>query len=230
MLRCIAIDDEPLALDIIKEYAGRVNFITLIKVFGSAFPATNYMNEFPVDLIFLDIQMPNTDGMEFFKSLQHKPMVVFTTAFGEYAVEGFKVDAVDYLLKPFDFNQFSKAVTKAKEISQFKAQQNTNALPYIFIRSDYRLVKVLLEDIAYIEGLSDYSRIVTLHGKPIISLISLKEIMEKLPPAEFIRVHRSFIIPIAKILSYNRSQLFLPTATIPVGNTYTEHVKKILKP
>jgi DNA-binding LytR/AlgR family response regulator len=229
MLRCIAIDDEPLALDIIKEYAGWVNFMSLNKVFGSAALATNYLNEFPVDLIFLDIQMPNSNGMEFFKSLQHKPLVIFTTAFGEYAVEGFKVDAVDYLLKPFDFKQFSKAVTKAKEIFQFRAQQNTNTLPYIFIRSDYRLVKVLLEDIVYIEGLSDYTRIITLRGKPVISSITLKEFMEKLPPAEFIRVHRSFIISISKILSYNRSQLFLSSATIPVGNTYMEHVKKIIK-
>jgi len=230
MLRCIAIDDEPLALEIIKEFAGRVNFIALNKVFASAALATNYLNKFPVDLIFLDIQMPNYDGMEFFKSLLHKPLVIFTTAFGEYAVEGFKVDAVDYLLKPFDFMQFSKAVNKAKEISQYKTGQTADSLPYIFIRSDYRLMKVILEDILYIEGLNDYSRIVTLRGKPSISLISLKEIMEKLPPAEFLRVHRSFIVPISKIQSYNRSQLFLSNTTIPVGNTYITQVKKLFKP
>jgi DNA-binding LytR/AlgR family response regulator len=230
MLRCIAIDDEPLALEIIKEFAGRVNFIALNKVFASAALATDYLNKFPVDLIFLDIQMPNYDGMEFFKSLLHKPLVIFTTAFGEYAVEGFKVDAVDYLLKPFDFMQFAKAVNKAKEISQYKTGQTAHSLPYIFIRSDYRLMKVILEDILYIEGLNDYSRIVTLRGKPIISLISLKEIMEKLPPAEFLRVHRSFIVPISKIQSYNRSQLFLSNTTIPVGNTYMAQVKKLFQP
>jgi DNA-binding LytR/AlgR family response regulator len=230
MLRCIAIDDEPLALEIIKEFAGRLNFISLNKVFGSAALATKYLNKFPIDLIFLDVQMPNADGIEFFKSLEHKPLVIFTTAFGEYAVEAFKVDAVDYLLKPFDFKQFLKAVTKAREVFQFKTQHNAASLPYIFIRSDYCLRKVILEDILYIEGLNDYSRIVTLNGKPVISLISLKEILEKLPTAEFIRVHRSFIVPISKIKSYNRGQLFLSNTKIPVGNTYLEHVKTLFKP
>jgi DNA-binding LytR/AlgR family response regulator len=173
--------------------------------------------------------MPELNGMSFLKSLEHRPLVIFATASHEYAVEGFAVDAVDYLIKPFGFERFLKAVTKAHGIFRMNLQSTGNSSPCIFIRSGYKLVKILLDDIEYIEGLNDYIKIVTAKGKAVLSMLPLKEILTQLPASRFIRVHRSFIVPIERINGYNRSQIFLGNTVIPVGVTYLDDVKKLFR-
>ena len=229
MLRCIAIDDDPLALELIKEYASQVEFITLLKTFISPAQARTYLDKFPIDLIFLDTRMRESNGIEFLKSLEHRPLVIFATAFHEYAVEGFAVDAVDYLLKPFGFERFLKGVTKANGIFRMNLESIRTPPPSIFIRSGHKLIKILLDDIEYIEGLNYYIKIVIAKEKVVLSKLSLKEILLQLPASRFIRVHRSFIVPVERIVGYNRSRLLLGNTVIPVGVTYLNDVKKVFR-
>jgi DNA-binding LytR/AlgR family response regulator len=226
MISCIALDDEPLALHLITEYSAKVNFINLIHTFTDADEAKSWLNNNHVDLMFLDIQMPGTNGVQFYKSLEKKPQVIFTTAFSEYAAEGFNVDAIDYLLKPFEFERFLKSVQKAKDYLEFLSSQELQKAS-IFIKIDYQLMKINLKEIELIEGLDDYVRIY-IKPKPVLALMTLKSLQEKLPSLEFIRLHRSYIVPINKIESFGRNKVKVNGRDIPIGSSYSEAYQQML--
>jgi len=226
ILRCIAIDDEPLALQLIQQYASKVPFLQFEKSFTDAEEARTWMQQNPVDLIFLDIQMPDINGLQFYKSLSEKPLAIFTTAYSEYAVEGFNIDAVDYLLKPFEFDRFLKAVNKANEYQEFLSGQEMQ-MAAIFIKVDYQLMKINLKDIDLVEGLDDYIRI-HMQPRPVLTLMTLKSLIDKLPPKEFIRIHRSYIVPINKIESFGKTKVKVAGKEIPIGSSYTSVYKQLL--
>ena len=224
MIKAIAIDDEPLALTIIAHFCSRVDYINLEKTFTKTDEALKYLAKNPADLLFLDIQMPGRNGIDFYRMLDPGAMVIFTTAYSEYAVEGFNVNAVDYLLKPFSFERFLAAVEKA--LKEKKSRQNTSALTHLLIRADYKLHRLEFEDILLIEGLDDYIRI-HLKGKtPITARLSMKSMVEKLPSPEFLRVHRSYIIPIKKVKSIYNKTIQIEDFVIPIGDTYKDIVSK----
>jgi DNA-binding LytR/AlgR family response regulator len=226
-MRCIAVDDEPLALQLISEYASRIPFLSLEKTFTNPDEAKIWLQENEVDLLLLDIQMPDINGLQFYKSLPEKPQVIFTTAHSEFAVDGFNVDAVDYLLKPFEYDRFLKAIFKAREYLEFLTNQELQ-MASIFVKVDYQLMKINLKDIELIEGLDDYIRI-HLKPKPILTLMTLKSLQEKLPPHEFVRIHRSYIVPASKIESFGKSKVKVAGKEIPVGSSYSEVYQQLLK-
>jgi DNA-binding LytR/AlgR family response regulator len=227
MINCIAIDDEPLALDLISNYCSQVDFLDLKKTFTRPSEAALYMRKFPIDLIFLDIQMPDISGIDFYKSLDSERLVIFTTAYSEYAVEGFNLSAVDYLLKPIRFSRFEQAVIKTKEFLDYMNNRGSDADKYLFVRSDYKLLKIPLHDILFIQGLDNYIRIVTDHSRPVISRVSMKYICEKLPRDMFVRIHRSYIINLKKEISYRNKKVQIGDIQIPVGISFEDEVKKI---
>jgi DNA-binding LytR/AlgR family response regulator len=229
MISCIAVDDEPLALSLLENYCSKVDFLKLNKTFTKTSEATAYLNKFPVDLLFLDIQMPDISGIEFVKSLNYSKLVIFTTAYSEYAVEGFNLNAVDYLMKPITFQRFEQAIKKSRNFLDFQNNKVAENDPCIFVRSDYRLRKISIREIRYIEGLDNYVRIFSESSKPIISHISLKAIHEKLPVNSFLRVHRSFIVNSGKDISYSNRNIHLGEKNIPVGISYEEKVKKYFR-
>ncbi|MBA5793708.1 response regulator transcription factor [Flavobacterium sp. xlx-214] len=225
MIKAIALDDEPLALTILEHLCLKNEDITLEKTFTSPQDALHYLEAYPVDLLFLDIQMPDKDGVSFFKSLINKPLVIFTTAFDHYAVEGFNVNAVDYLLKPIAYERFEQAIEKVKNIKQIGNNSLDDA--YILIRADYKLNKIYLKDIQFIEGLDDYIQI-HIAGKPkIVARMSMKNIVEQLPKNDFLRIHRSFIVPIQKISSIQSKSVFINELEFPIGDTYKNDVLAI---
>lgn len=226
MIQAIAIDDEPLALQLVTEYASRIPFLSLQKTFTNPDEAGEYVQQNEVDLVFLDIQMPDVNGILFYKTLKKKPQVVFTTAYSEYAVEGFNVDAVDYLLKPFEFDRFLKAVYKAREYMEFLDSQEMQ-MASIFVKVDYQLMKINLRDIELVEGLDDYIRI-HIKPRPVLTLMTLKSLQEKLPANEFIRLHRSYIIPINKIERYGKNKIRIAGKDIPVGSSYGDIYQRLL--
>ncbi len=229
MITAIALDDEPLAIDVIKTYCQKVDEVKLLATFTEAGPAMKYLDEQPVDLLFLDINMPAISGIDFYKKVSKNTMVIFTTAYSEYAVEGFNLNAVDYLLKPFDFKRFQQAVDKIKEYHNY-AQLKENEQPqYLFVKVDYSMVKVPFDEIAYIEGLDNYLKINFDSGKSLLVRMSMKTISEKLPAAEFIRVHRSFIIPFSKVVSVRNKTIYLDKKEIPIGTNYVDEVMKLFK-
>lgn len=227
MIRCIAIDDEPLALQLINEYCTKIPFINLLQTFTNPDEAKSWLQQNDADLIFLDIQMPDVNGLQFYKSLTKKPQVIFTTAYSEFAVEGFNVDAIDYLLKPFEYDRFLKAAYKANEYLDFLSSQEMQ-LASIFIKVDYQLMKINLKDIDLIEGLDDYIRIHT-KPRPVLTLMTLKSLQEKLHPKEFLRIHRSYIVPISKIESFGKNKVRVAGKEIPIGSSYTEVYQQLLK-
>ena len=221
MFTCIAIDDEPLALEVIKKYIAKIYFLDLKGTFTDPFEAKKILDVSPVDILLLDIQMPDINGIEFSKTLTSKnTAVIFTTAYSEYAVEGFNVDAVDYLLKPIEYDRFLKAIYKAKEYIEYLNNQELNH-GYIFVKSDYQMVKINLKDILYIEGLDDYIKIY-LPQKSVLTLMTLKTITQKLPSKEFLRVHRSYIVPISRIENVSKSKIKVADKEIPIGVSYSE--------
>jgi len=226
-MRCIAIDDEPLALQLISEYASRISFLSLEKTFTNPDEAKIWLQQNDIDLLFLDIQMPDINGLQFYRSLIKKPPVIFTTAYSEYAVDGFNVDAVDYLLKPFEYDRFLKAVYKAREYIDFLSNQDLQ-LASIFVKVDYQLMKINLKEVELIEGLDDYIRI-HIKPKPILTLMTLKSLQEKLPANEFIRIHRSYIVPASKIESFGKSKIRVAGKEIPVGSSYGEVYQNLLR-
>ena len=197
MIRCIAIDDEPLALRQIVSYIEKTPFLVLENQFESALQAISYLEENEVDLMFVDINMPDLSGMDFVKSLNNPPKVIFTTAYSEYAIEGFKVDAIDYLLKPIGYSDFLKAAVKAKDRIDPKVEVNTEIQSndkFLFIKSEYKILRIKLSDIKYIEGMREYLRIHLQSEKPIMTLMSMKKMEEFLSSDHFMRVHRSYIV------------------------------------
>jgi DNA-binding LytR/AlgR family response regulator len=227
MISCIAIDDEPLALDLISNYCTQIDFLDLKKTFTRPSEAALYLGKFPVDLLFLDIQMPDISGIDFYKSLKKDVVVIFTTAYSEYAVEGFSLNAVDYLLKPIRFERFEKAVSKTKEYLDYLNNRNSATDKFLFVRSGYELVKIAFSEILYIQGLDNYVRIITLHNKPVTSRVSMKEICEKLPREMFARVHRSYIINLQQLSSYRNRKVQIGDISIPVGLSFEADVKRI---
>lgn len=226
MIHCIAIDDEPLALQLINEYCSKISFLKLEKTFTNTDEAKAWLQDNTVDLLFLDIQMPDINGMQFYKSLTHKPPVVFTTAYKDFAAEGFNVDAVDYLLKPFEYDRFLKACYKVKEYIEFLSSQELQ-LNSIFVKVNYEIMKINLKDIELIEALDDYIKIY-IKPNPVLTLMTLKSIQEKLPSRDFVRVHRSFIVPLARIEKFSKTKLWTAGKEIPIGSSYSQVYDQLL--
>lgn len=227
MIRCIAIDDEPLALKQLESYISKVGFLELEAACNSAVDASKVLASQPADVLFCDINMPDLDGMSFVKSLASQPMVVFTTAYSEYAVEGFKVDAVDYLLKPFGFNEFEKAALKVKRLYDLENKEDVSILDYddsVYVKTDYKTVRVEVSSIIYIEGMSEYVKIITEDQKdPVIALLSMKKLEGKLPGNRFMRVHKSFIINLSKISQVSKGHVRMQDgSSIPIGESYRD--------
>lgn len=224
MIKAIAIDDEPLALNVIETFCAELDYIDLQKTFTEPNEALKYLKKFPVDLLFLDIHMPALTGIDFYKRIEQKTMVIFCTAHGQYAVEGFNLNALDYLLKPFDFDRFKVATEKARDYIDL--QVNPKEIEHIFIRADYSLQKIMLQDIMYIEALDDYLKIHLHNQKNIVARMTMKTMTEKLPSNQFIRVHRSFIISINKVSSIKNKVITINNCRIPVGNSYESEILK----
>ena len=225
MITCIAIDDEPLALQVIKEYCDKIPFIKLVEKFTNPEDAREYLKLHKIDLLLLDIQMPDCNGVELYKSLPSKPAVIFTTAYKDFAFEGFNVDAVDYLLKPFDYARFLKAVYKAREYMEFLSSKDLE-LSSIFVKVNYELMKINLKDIDLVEALDDYIKI-HIKPHPVLTLMTLKSVQEKLPAREFVRVHRSYIVPVNKIERFNRQKIIVAGKEIPVGSSYAAVIDEL---
>ena len=223
MIKALAIDDEPLALNVIEAFCTQLDYIDLQKTFTKPNEALKHLNKYPVDLLFLDIHMPSLTGIDFYKNIEQNTLVIFCTAHGQYAVEGFNLNALDYLLKPFTFERFKQATDKARD---YFASSNNQKAQHIFVRADYSLQKIMLDDIMCIEALDDYLKIYINNQKTIVARMTMKAMLEKLPSTEFMRVHRSFIVPIKKVESLRNKMLQLGDKKIPVGNSYEEDVLK----
>jgi DNA-binding LytR/AlgR family response regulator len=222
MIRAIAIDDEPPALKILENFCGKVDFVDLQKTFTKPNEAMRYLKNFPVDLLFLDVQMPSISGIDFYKEIEQNTLLVFTTAFSEYAVEGFNLSAIDYLLKPYTFERFEQAINKVREyyLQQYKGENPTQH--HIFIRADYKLIKIAIDDIVYIEGLDDYLKIHLTTRNFVVARMTMKSLMDKLPEKDFIRIHRSFIVPQSKINSVRNKIVQIGPHQLPIGNSYAD--------
>lgn len=235
MIRCIVIDDEALAIELLEDNIKRVPFLEHVRSFTNGFDALDFLSKEKIDLIFLDIRMPGISGMQLIKVLPNQPMIILTTAYEKYAVEGFEMNVLDYLLKPFSYERFLKAVSKARRRYQLinpaetKTEKGeTDAGPaFIFVKADYKQVKINVADIRFIEGLRDYVKIYV-EDRPVITQISLKAIEEKLPKQYFIRVHRSFIINLRYIQYIQRMQIRIGTTDIPIGENYREQFFKTI--
>jgi DNA-binding LytR/AlgR family response regulator len=228
------VDDEPLALDLLERYVRKTPFLDYRYKCNNAIEALEIIDTQNVDLIFLDIQMPELTGIEFSRVIGRQTKIIFTTAFNQYAIDGFKVNALDYLLKPFNYEEFLRAANKAKEWYELiNVQKATSSLidsNFIFVKSDYKQIKIHLNNVLYFEGLKDYVKIWQKdQAKPILSIISLKSLTEKLPPSNFMRIHRSFIIALDKIQTVERSQVILTNnAHITVAEQYREKFRDFL--
>ncbi len=220
MINAIAIDDEPLALKVISSHCEKTDFVNLQKTFTHPTEALKYLRKYPVDLLFVDIQMPSMNGITLVKAIPQKKMIIFTTAFSEYAVVSYELNAIDYLLKPINFNRFTQAVNKANDYYHYINKENHSDDKDIFIRADYSLVKIPLADILYIEGLADYLKIFIKDRKTVVARMTMNDMSEKLPSKDFIRVHRSYILPFNRIVSVRSNAVSLPEREIPVGKTY----------
>lgn len=222
-LNCAIIDDEPLALEMMSDYVQKTPFLTLTGAYNSAVQAIKTIRENPVDLLFLDIQMPELSGLEFAKVLPKRTKVVFTTAFPQYAVEGYEVEAFAYILKPISYEAFLKVAKRAYDwFSQSEKAKNYAKDRFIFVKSDYKLVRIDLDDILFIEGLKDYVRIYTENGDKIMSLMNMKTLEDFLPKPEFLRSHRSYIVHMNKVKCLDRFRMNIGENYIPVSESYKD--------
>lgn len=224
MIRCLIVDDEPLAREILGQYVSQSDELQLVGACKNANEVVELLQKESVDVLFLDIQMPGISGMALMKSLENPPLVVFTTAYDQYAVEGYEVSAVDYLLKPISPDRFKKAVEKVREMIQYK-KSSSRDLNYMFIRADYQDIKVMFDDILYVEGLKDYVKVVT-KEKRIITLTNIKGMLEKLPQDRFIRVHKSYIVAKDKVQTVKGTILTIDDKEIPIGLTFKDNFMK----
>lgn len=220
-MNAIAIDDEPLALEVIRTHAAKVPFLVLQECFTNAFDALYYLQHHEVDLIFLDIRMPDISGMDFARSLTSRPMIVFTTAYSAHAVQSFELDAVDYLLKPFSLSRFLKACNKAQEL--YLLRHRESGPEFVFLKCGYEMIRVGLADILYVESAGNYLNFV-ITGSRIMARMSMAEGLEMLPAGRFIRIHRSFIIARDKIEKMDRQQVWIAGVSIPIGASYGENL------
>jgi DNA-binding LytR/AlgR family response regulator len=225
-MRCIAVDDEPLALDLLEDNISMVPYLQLAGKCSNAFEAIQILENQQVDLLFLDIQMPGLTGLQFLQSMPHKPLVILITAYEKYALEGFNLDVTDYLVKPVSIERFFKACNKARELWQLKNNKQPNNHPdFFFVNVDYSLQKIVFADILWIEGLKDYVRIhLRNNPKPVVTRISFKNLEEQLPGKQFIRIHKSYIAAIAAITAIRKNSIFLDDIELPVGDTYRDSV------
>jgi len=224
-ISCVIVDDEPMALNLVESYIEKTPFLVLKKKCSSAIEAMEFIKAEPVDLLFLDIQMPDLTGIEFSKMLPKATRVIFTTAFDQYALDGFKVEALDYLLKPFDYAEFLAAANKANtwfELVKGKSESNiSEEKEFLFVKSEYKQLRIKLSDVLYFEGLKDYIKIwLKDNPKPILTLLSLKSLEEELPETQFMRVHRSFIVSLKNIEVIERSQIIINKQRITVSEQY----------
>ena len=230
MIRCLAIDDEPLALELLVDNISKVPFLQLVASCESVTDAMKVMATEKVDLLFLDIQMPGLTGIQFIESMTEKPMIILITAYKQYALEGYNLDVTDYLVKPVSIDRFIKACNKAKELFELKsAQKNKNLSKsnpeFIFVNADYSLVKINLSDIIFIEGLKDYIKIHLKSAKnPVVTRMPMKTIEEQLPASQFIRIHKSYIVSVAFITTIRKSSVFVDSLELPLSDTYKENL------
>jgi two-component system, LytTR family, response regulator len=225
-MKAIAVDDEPIALDIIRSHAAKVPFLDLKAEFTDAFKALEYLQKEPVDLIFLDIKMPDISGIEFFNSLSKKPLLIFTTAYSEHAVTSFEMDAVDYLLKPFSLSRFIKGCNKAYELYNFRNASETS--DHLYVKTGYEQLKVMYEDILYLEAAGNYVTFV-LKDKNILSRSTFIEAASLLPSDKFVRIHRSYLVAVNKIDKVERHQVTINNLKIPVSEAYSHNLTAALK-
>jgi len=233
MIKCIAIDDEPLAVKKIAGYIRKIPFLELVAECRNASEAMSIMSQNDIQLLFIDINMPDINGMDFVKSLANKPYIVFTTAYSEYAVEGFQVEAVDYLLKPISFGNLLKAANKVKnliELSTNSQKESLRTTPnHLFVKSEYKLIRIELDDIKYIESQHEYIKIFLINSNPVMTQISMKNIEEQLPSDRFMRVHRSFIVNLARVSVIERNRIvFDDKIYIPVSEQYKEKFQEYI--
>lgn len=227
-LKCIAIDDEPLALKLMEQYIAQFPSLQLTGSFEDAISGAEFLQKHPVDLLFVDINMPDISGIDLVRSLKIKPMIVFTTAYRNFAHEGFELEALDYLVKPIDIKRFTRAVDKAVDYYNYKNHQKGSAESEgIYVYSEYKLVKVPLDEIEYIESMEDYIKIYTTHDeKPVLTLMPLKKVLEKLPQDKFRRIHRSYIVAVGKIRSIQNRKVRLTKAELPVSESHGSFIKE----
>jgi DNA-binding LytR/AlgR family response regulator len=231
-MKCIIIDDEPLAIEVLESYCQKMGFIEVVGTFTNPLDAISVIKEKKVDLIFCDIEMPQISGLEFISALENRPLFIFTTAYSQYAVEGFELNAIDYLVKPIPYHRFIKAVSRVKELIALKEQPvaanvfssygdaNENQ-KFIFVKSEHESVKINLDDIQYIQGLKDYLKIhIVNSNKTILTLLSFKELLDKLPPNQFIRVHKSFVVNVNFIRTVQRNRIVIDDIRIPIGESH----------
>lgn len=229
MISCIAVDDEPLSLDLLEDNIKQIPFLHLVARCKNAFEAMEILQKEKIDLIFLDIQMPGMIGTDFIASLQHKPIVIFITAYEKYARKGFDLDAIDYLIKPVPFERFVKAANKASDYLKLSQGTAHGKQDYLFINSEYSLVKVKFDEILYIEGLKDYIKIhISTVSRPLLTRMSMKAMEELLPAHNFIRVHKSFIVSMDKVISIRKNRIRITSSDIPISNHYRDNLKHIL--
>jgi len=232
MIKCLAIDDEPLALELLEDNISKVPFLQLIAACDNVRDAMKVMQEQSIDLIFLDIQMPGLTGLQFIESMTEKPMIILITAYKQYALEGYNLDVLDYLVKPVSLDRFIKACNKANQLFDLKSGRKSggaSAKPdYIFVNADYKLVKITLADIIYVEGLKDYIKIhlkSTQHA--LVTRMPIKTIEEQLPPAQFIRIHKSYIVSVSFITAIRKTSVFMDSLELPLSDTYRDAVSTL---
>jgi len=226
-LKCIAIDDEPLALEVIKKHVAGFPELQLLQTFDDAISGAEFLKVTSVDLLFVDIDMPDISGVELVRALVKKPMVIFTTAYKNYAYEGFELEAIDYLLKPIDVKRFGVAVHKAIDYAMYKSENKAEQDEAIYVHSEYRMIKINVKEIEYIESMQDY---IKLHlvgvEKPILTLMSMKSVLEKLPANQFARVHRSYAVAVKQVKSIHNRKIKIGSTEVPVGSNYADFIKE----
>lgn len=239
-MKCIIIDDEPLAIDVIESYIKQIGGLEIVAKCTNPLEAITLLNKHKVDLIFLDIEMPNLTGIDLVKALDNIPQFIFTTAYPQYALDGFNLNATDYLVKPIPFHRFLKAISRAKEKYELEKNNVSNVFSagiqqknafddFIFVKSEYEKIKINIDTIKYIQGLKDYIRIYsTASNKAILTLSSFKDIMDKLPSSQFVRIHRSYVVNIGFIDALQKTKVVIDKIRIPIGETYKEDVMKRL--
>ena len=233
MLRCIAVDDEPLALELLEDNISKVPYLQLVAKCSNAMEAMKILQQQPVDLIFLDIQMPGLTGLQFIQSMTEKPMIILITAYEKYALEGFNLDVLDYLVKPVSLDRFIKACNKAKELYDLKNRPKDKEAAinpdYFFVNVDYSLLKVNFNDIKYIEGLKDYIKIhLKSSSRAVITRMAMKAIEEELPSTKFLRIHKSYIVSVAFLTSVRKSSIMIGETELPVSETYQDELMKLI--
>jgi DNA-binding LytR/AlgR family response regulator len=229
-MKCLIVDDEPLAQQVMEEFTGRVPFLEVAGKCSSATEAIEILRTQTIDLILLDIHMPRLSGLDFISSLHNPPQFILVTAYSEYALQGFNVNATDYLMKPVPFERFLKAVTKAYELYNLRSKTGqdkpSNSERFMLVKSGYQTVKILFDSILYIEGLKDYVKIYTEGKKPVLSLLTMKGLAQTLPANKFLRIHKSYIVAIERITTISRNRVMIGEKWIPVGENYRDAFRK----